>query len=119
MNTLVILGRIFCSALAHVVLKVGMTRVTQAHEFHSGVAMILRALLSPLVISGLTLHVLALVAWLYALSNVDISYAYPFISLGFGVVLLISFLFLGEHISVVRLTGVILIVIGVIFVSRS
>jgi drug/metabolite transporter (DMT)-like permease len=57
--------------------------------------------------------------WLYALRHVDVSYAYPFIALGFVFTLLIGHYFLQENVNVFRITGVFLISAGIFLVARS
>lgn len=116
MNIVVILSSVFCSSMAHVVLKIGMNRVKGAG---AGVNMILATALEPFVILGMVMHVLALAIWLYALSKVEVSFAYPFISLGFALVLAYSHFFLHESVNVWRLAGVLLICGGVALVAKS
>ena len=64
-------------------------------------------------------HAAAPGTWLLALRKVDISYAYPFIALGFVLVLGLSSWFLDERLNAARLLGVALIVGGVFCVARS
>ena len=53
------------------------------------------------------------------LKHVEVSYAYPFISMGFVIVLLISYFLFNENVNAVRIAGVALIVAGIIMVGRS
>ncbi|NNF16364.1 MAG: EamA family transporter, partial [Gammaproteobacteria bacterium] len=62
---------------------------------------------------------MALIAWLYVLKQVDVSYAYPFISLGFVFVLLISYQFFNETINLYKIAGIMSIILGVFLISRS
>ena len=74
---------------------------------------------SPLVILGISLYFLGVFFWLYALSKVDLSFAYPFVSVSYVLVVLLSWFVLGESISYLRWIGVILICSGVFLISRS
>jgi multidrug transporter EmrE-like cation transporter len=56
---------------------------------------------------------------LMALSRVDISYAYPFLSVSYVLVLIASHYLFGEVINPARVTGIALICAGTIFVARS
>lgn len=71
------------------------------------------------IVVGGMLHVLALVVWLFALSKVDITFAYPFLALGYVLVTLMAYLWLGEQLNLERLTGMLMIVSGLIVISRG
>ena len=74
---------------------------------------------NPYVIVGLAVYVAGTVFWLAALSRVDLSFAYPFASLSYGVMLAASWLLFNEDISLVRIIGTVVVVLGVIIISRS
>lgn len=118
MNAAVILLSVICSSLAHVALKIGMNAV-RATPAAGPWEYALRTALNPFVILGMGLHFVALAIWLYALSKVDVSYAYPFIALGFVLVLAYSHFFLHEDVNLWRLAGVLLICGGVALVAKS
>lgn len=80
---------------------------------------IVKAFTSPLVLSGLTLYVISSVFWILGLSHKDLSFAYPMLSVGYIVVVLVSWKFLGETITPLRLAGILLISLGLIFVFKS
>ncbi|PQP35628.1 multidrug resistance protein [Desulfobacteraceae bacterium SEEP-SAG9] len=75
--------------------------------------------ISPYVILGFSIYVVSIFVWLYVLSKVDLSFAYPFLAFSYVLVILFSLFFLGETISLIRWAGVVLICFGIIFVSRS
>ena len=54
-----------------------------------------------------------------ALSRVDLSYAYPFASLGYVVMLVASWQLFNENISPLRLAGTLMVCLGVFLISRS
>jgi multidrug transporter EmrE-like cation transporter len=119
MSTLLILLSVACSSLAHLAFKVGVTRVDGALAPGSTRLFVAAIAGNPYVVGGLFLHAAALGTWLLALRKVDISYAYPFIALGFVLVLGLSSWFLDERLNAARLLGVALIVGGVFCVARS
>lgn len=82
-------------------------------------SMVMRMATSPLVIIGLGCYVLGSFFWLIALSRAQLSFAYPFVGLSFVLIFGASWLFYGESINVWRLAGLVSILIGVLFVSRS
>lgn len=59
------------------------------------------------------------VTWLYALSRADITYAMPFLGMGFITTMITSAIFLHEGIAPGRVLGTIVIVIGMFLVARS
>jgi multidrug transporter EmrE-like cation transporter len=72
-----------------------------------------QAFTSPLVWFGLFLYGASAVLWLWVLSRLDVSLAYPLVSLGFVVTMGLGVLWLGEPFSWVRVAGCTLIVVGV------
>lgn len=54
-----------------------------------------------------------------ALTKFDLSYAYPFMSLSFVLVAILGVIVLGEQLSLVRLLGLALVVVGLIIGSRQ
>jgi multidrug transporter EmrE-like cation transporter len=79
---------------------------------------LIRLLSSPWVWSAFAAAFLAAVSWMVAMTRLDLSAAYPFMSLAFVLVLALSILFFHEPLSATRIVGVFLIVLGLICVSR-
>ncbi len=75
--------------------------------------------LNPWVFSGLVATFLSGVAWIMAMTKFEISYAYPWMSLNFVCVIGFSTLFLGESLNTAKILGSILIVAGIIILSRG
>jgi drug/metabolite transporter (DMT)-like permease len=67
--------------------------------------------------SGIALYAFAAVLFLIALRHIDLSVAYPIISLSFVWVALLSMQFLGEQISFLQWTGIFSILLGVSFIG--
>jgi drug/metabolite transporter (DMT)-like permease len=82
-------------------------------------ATLLSVALNPMIVLGLAVTVSGTFFWLILLSRVDLSYAYPFASLNYVLVLAGSWLVLGERLSAVRLVGVAAICLGVCLVMRT
>jgi drug/metabolite transporter (DMT)-like permease len=77
------------------------------------------ALLDPFVLAAFVSAFGASLAWMAAMTRFELSYAYPFTSLNFIVVLVLSVLFLGETLTVHKAVGVALIVAGTLFVGAG
>lgn len=71
------------------------------------------------VLAGLACYVLSVAVWLIALSRVDVSIAYPMLSLGYVVNALAAWWLFGEAVGAARLAGIGIILIGVLVVARS
>jgi multidrug transporter EmrE-like cation transporter len=72
-----------------------------------------------LVASGLLAAVVAALAWMAALSKFELSYAYPFTSLNFVLIVLISIVAFGETMDIYKIAGLGLILTGVYVLSLS
>ena len=107
-------------AIGQIILKLGLSKNGEMpSQLFEGIIFILKALLNPLVILSLLLAFIGALAWIAAVSKVQLSFAYPFTSLGYVLVLILSSLILKEQIPTMRWIGIIIIGIGVFVVSRS
>ncbi len=118
MNTIIIIliGILFAS-LGQVFWKIGMNSMGVIDKF--SVPGIISMFLNPIVLVGLFMYGLSTVFWLIALSQKDLSYVYPFISLTFIIVLFLSYFVLKEQIGTARILGTTIIIIGLMVVIRG
>jgi len=68
------------------------------------------------IILGIVLYILATLIWLVVLSQEEISFAYPLVAIGYIIVAIIGKVFFNENLSIFRVVGILLIVIGVYFI---
>jgi len=73
----------------------------------------------PPIIGGLACYVISVVVWIVGLSRVDVSIAYPMLSLGYVVNAFAAWYLFGEVLSVQKLVGIGVILVGVAIVARS
>ncbi|MBC7326527.1 EamA family transporter [bacterium] len=78
-----------------------------------------RAFFNPWVLGGLFSYAVSSLFWLIALSQAQLSFVYPFISLNFAFIALLSWLIFQDTMNIYRILGILLICLGVFFVSRS
>jgi multidrug transporter EmrE-like cation transporter len=115
-----ILISVVTGAVGQVLLKAGMAGMGPLVLTTQELASILwRIATNAYVLVGLSIYALSLVFWLTALSRVDLSYAYPFASLSYVVMLIASWRLFGENLSLPRLGGTLLIIVGVLVISRT
>jgi len=74
---------------------------------------------NPFIILGLLLYVVSAFFWIIALSRVELSYAYPILSLGYVVIMLLSYWLFQENVSVLRILGTLLVVLGLCLIFKS
>lgn len=115
-----IITGILLNALAQLLLKKGTNAVGAIHLnaenwLHTGVQL---ATQLP-IIGGLSCYVISVVIWIIGLSRVDVSIAYPMLSIGYIVNALGAWYFLGELMSLQRLLAIGIIIIGVALLVKS
>ncbi|SAL44428.1 4-amino-4-deoxy-L-arabinose transferase [Caballeronia terrestris] len=71
------------------------------------------------IIGGLTCYVFSVAVWILGLSRVDVSIAYPMLSLGYVVNAFAAWYLFGEVMSMQRLIGIGIILIGVAVLARG
>lgn len=115
-----IFAGVLLNAAAQLLLKAGVNAI--------GAITIERATLIPTafkvltqlpVLGGLTLYVVSVAVWIVGLSRVDVSVAYPLLSLGYVVNAVAAWYLFGEIIGPMRIAGMLLILAGVFLVARS
>ena len=117
MNTYVVLSlAIVLNALANILMKVAMLKQEKTTDI---ITMVKQSLTNPVLFLGLLSFALALVAYCFVLAKINLSIAYPLMtSLGFLIVILASWLFLGENITRIQIVGFTCIIAGVWMVAR-
>ena len=78
-----------------------------------------RLALEPHILGGLTCYVISVVVWIMALSRVEVSIAYPMLSIGYVLNALAAWYWFGEALTTMRMTGIVVIIVGVYLVARS
>lgn len=78
-----------------------------------------RLLLDPYIFSGFVAAFAASFFWMAAMTKFEVSYAYPFMSGAFVLVLILSVWLFHESMSWEKALGLLLIVAGIIIGSRS
>lgn len=116
---LILLG-VLLNAGAQLMLKAGMTQIG---HFDFSVANLLpigvKVMANPPIVTGLAMYVISVGVWLLVLSRVQVSYAYPMLSIGYVVNALAAYYLFGEPLSSVRMLGIFIIIAGVYLVARS
>ncbi|MBH1393255.1 SMR family transporter [Stenotrophomonas maltophilia] len=116
-----ILLSVALNAAAQLLLRQGMPQVALTTN-EGGLALFssaLKIVINPWVFSGLVCFAGSLVVWMYVLSKVQVSFAYPFNSVGYVIVVAAAYFVFREPISAMKLLGVGLICLGVFLVTKG
>jgi len=76
-------------------------------------------LLNPYIILSLLFTLLSGLSWMIAMTKFDISYAYPFTTLGFVLIFIFSIFIFHEPFTWQKLIGILFIITGIIITSKS
>ena len=118
-----ILVSVALAALAQLTLKHGMNQVTREGgtplDLGQPLQTARRIGTNVSVWLGLATFVLSAAVWLIVLSKASLSFAYPFASLTYVLILVFDRLVLHQPISGIRYTGVALIIGGLLLISRT
>ena len=73
----------------------------------------------PHIVGGLGCYVISVAVWIMALSRVEVSIAYPLLSVGYVVNAIAAWYLFGEAVTTMRMAGIGIIIVGVCVVTRS
>ena len=106
--------------LGQSLLKYGLVRIGGVNFAGGEIVQGVRAILtSPYLLLGFAAYGVSALLWLDVLSKLEISYAFPLVSLTYVITLFVGRFFFGEVITWMRVLGVLVIIGGVILVARS
>lgn len=108
------------NACAQLLLKAGVNAVGHFDFTRANILPIgLKLAMQWPIVGGLACYVVSVVVWIVGLSRVDVSIAYPMLSLGYVVNAVAAWYLFGEALSLQRLIGIGIILIGVLVLARS
>jgi multidrug transporter EmrE-like cation transporter len=118
---MLILCSILLSSFAQIVLKTGMSNadVLSAIQSASTFNIVKTISTNIFVIGGLALYFASAAVWLLVLAKVDVSFAYPFVGLGFIITMLLAFFINGEILSTTKIIGTLCIALGVAIIAQG
>lgn len=114
-----ILISVFLGAMGQVLVKYGAVNLELNFTIKYLLPSIFNILKNMPVMLGIISYGLSFLLWIKVLSKVELSYAYPMVSLGYVITMMFSYFVFKENISLIRILGVVFIILGVVLVSRS
>jgi len=116
---LIVLG-VTLNAAAQLALKQGMRSIGYFDfAFESLGRILFAALSSPYILAGLACYAVSVVVWLLVLSRVEVSYAYPLLSIGYVFIAFAGWRFFDESLTFTRWAGIVMICLGVSLITRT
>ena len=115
-----VLTGVLLNAVAQLLLKAGAGALGDI-DLRPGNAMAIasRLVLNPPIIAGLFCYAVSVVVWILALARVEVSVAYPMLSIGYVVNAVAAWYLFNEGLGPMRVAGIGVIIIGVWLVARS
>jgi multidrug transporter EmrE-like cation transporter len=111
---------VLLNAAAQLLLKAGMIQIGEFSFSFANIWPIgLKVASNFPIIGGLTCYVISVLVWLLVLSRMEVSIAYPMVSLGYVVNAIAAYYLFGEDLSLTRILGIGIIIIGVFLVAKT
>lgn len=115
-----ILFTVTTNAAAQIMLKKGMSQLGSLNLAADGLIWtVFSVIFNPWVFLGLCTFVVSMASHLVVLSRVQLSFAYPFLSLAYVIVTAWAYFAFGEDVGALRIAGVALICFGTLLISMS
>jgi uncharacterized membrane protein len=111
---------VFANTIAQLSLKHGLMTLREGGiQTPQHLTSFARIFTNPFIALWAVLMVPAMLLWLKAISMTDLSFAYPFLSLSLVLIAMGSIVFLKEAMTARQWTGVALILLGIVLISRT
>ncbi|MDD5578951.1 MAG: SMR family transporter [Methylobacter sp.] len=116
----IILTGVMLNAIAQLALKASVREMgVIGLNFSSSATAFLRLACEPFLWIGLFCYGISVIVWILALSRVDVSIAYPMLSLGYVVNAFAAWQIFGETMNPARMIGIGIVLLGVYVLARS
>jgi drug/metabolite transporter (DMT)-like permease len=111
---------VLLNAASQILMKTGMTQIGKVEfSLDSFSRVTVGIATNVFIFLGLTTMVISMLTHLMSLSRFDVSFAFPFISIAYVVVLLYAYFVMGENISATRVAGIGFVIFGTVLIARS
>lgn len=115
-----ILFTVMTNAAAQLMLKQGMMSLgSVSFDGVNPVIKLLQIVFSPWVFLGLCTFVISMASHLFVLSKVELSFAYPFLSLAYVAVAIFAYFVFHEDLNAYRIAGIAAICLGTILIAQG
>ena len=105
-------------AVGQVILKIGADKLGSLSFTGSALGSdLLRVIKTPEIIFGMFFFGLSSLLWIKVLTRMELSRAYPLVSISYIIVAVLSFVILREHFTMQKILGIVVIITGVIVLN--
>jgi multidrug transporter EmrE-like cation transporter len=118
---LVIFAGVVLNSGAQLMLKAG-ARSLQGISLGSASSVLnaaMGAAVQPWILAGLCCYFISAGLWVIALTRVDVTVAYPLLSMGYVIAAVLAWQIFGEALTPGRIAGIAIILVGVVVLSRA
>lgn len=88
-------------------------------DFMGKVQFVAQLFFNPWVLSSIFATLFAGISWMLAMTRFEISYAYPWVSLNFVLMLVFGVLLFDESFNSVKVLGTLLVIAGIVLIARN
>lgn len=119
-NLALILFGVLLNACAQLALKHAMRLIGPfSFSLENLIPVGVKVALNPFALAGFLCYLVSVIIWLMVLSRVEVSIAYPLLSVGYIVTAFAGWIFFKEELGAVRWAGILVICLGVYLITRS
>lgn len=117
---LLIIFGVLLNASAQLFLKNGTNQLgVISLQMNTALSTVFKVAFQPYIFAGLMCYVISVAVWIGALSRVDVSIAYPMLSIGYIVNALAAWYFFGESVTASKFSGMAFIIIGTYLIAKT
>ena len=114
-NYIFLLGAVFANVIGQTLMKAGTNQIGGIHI--NSLIDLIKIFFSPFIFAGIVVYGVGTIFWILALSKFDLSFAYPFLSVGYILIVIISYFIFKENITLQKIMGILAITLGLILIS--
>ena len=119
-NLSLILSSVALNAFAQLFIRQGMLKLGRislnAEQIFN---MVLAVFTNIYLLAGMFSYAISIILWMVVLSKVNVSIAYPFLSIGYIITAVLAYFFLQEPLTLQKIIGILIICLGVFILTRS
>jgi multidrug transporter EmrE-like cation transporter len=118
---LTIVSSVLLSAVSQILMKRGMVSNVVRRAIAEGdpLTIVITVATTPSILLGFLCFAVSVLMWLMVLARTPLSTAYPFVALGITLTVAAGVALFGEPLSIQKIVGVVLIIIGIVAVASA
>ena len=119
-NMLIIVISVLLNAFAQLFIRKGMLLIgSLTLNIQNIVSLCFKVLTNIFLLCGMTCYAISILLWMVVLSRVNVSVAYPLLSIGYIVTAIMAYFLFGETLTLQKVAGIIVICIGVWLLTQT